>query len=133
MAQPTVLVCEDESLIRHNISEHLRDSGFRVLEARDAAQAQSLFLSGETIDVLSTDVVMPGEMDGIGLAAWVRERYPTVRIIVVTAGHKNQHVAQRFDDFMLKPCMVEDIVERVRRLTPAGNFQAPVQVAPSRS
>jgi CheY-like chemotaxis protein len=116
--QSTVLVCEDEYFIRSDMCEHLRDHGYRVLEAVDAAQAQKLFCGGEHIYLLSTDVVMPGDMDGIGLANWVRHKFPDVRIMVVTGWPKHQNAGRNFDSFMMKPYRMDDYVRRVEALVP---------------
>jgi DNA-binding response OmpR family regulator len=118
MSQRTVLVCEDEYLIRNDLSAFLRDAGYRVLEASDAESARSLFLAGENIDLLSTDVMMPGEQDGIALASWVREKYPHVRILVVTGWRKHYATARTFDGFIAKPYLVYDVVERINKLVP---------------
>ncbi len=120
MSQRTVLVCEDEYFIRQDISDHLREQGYRVLEACDAQQAVALFNAGEHIDLLSTDVVMPGDMDGLDLAAWVRQNHPGVRIMVVTGWYKHQPIARGFDDFVMKPYLMDDMLNRVKALAPLG-------------
>jgi CheY-like chemotaxis protein len=114
--QPTILVCEDEYFIRTDMSDHLREEGYRIIEAKDADRAQSLFLSGERIDLLCTDVVMPGTMDGLELAQWVRQRYPTVRIIVVTGWAKHERVGRNYDAFLMKPCDPRELARQVKAL-----------------
>jgi DNA-binding response OmpR family regulator len=122
--QPTILVCEDEYFIRTDLSDHLREAGYRVIEAKDAERAQSLFLSGERIDLLSTDVVMPGAMDGLELAQWVRNRYPTVPIMVVTGWPKHEPVARGYDAFVMKPYRIEDLLKRIKALVPTNGFSS---------
>src|ERR1700722_17688960 len=78
---PTVLVAEDEVLIRALLAHHLRELGFRIIEASNAGEATEILKSGEHVDVLFTDVRMPGENDGIRLAQWVRQNHPAVRIV----------------------------------------------------
>jgi CheY-like chemotaxis protein len=82
----TVLVVEDETLIRMGIVGELEDAGFKVFEASDADAAIKLLEAHPEIGLLFTDVDMPGSMDGLKLAAAVRNRWPPVRI-VVTSGH----------------------------------------------
>lgn len=82
----TVLVVEDESLIRMGIADYLSDAGFTVLEAANADQAIRLLEANRNIEVLFTDIDMPGTMDGLKLASAVSDRWPPVRIIV-TSGH----------------------------------------------
>lgn len=82
-----VLVVEDEVLVRMDVSSSLSDQGFNVYEARDAGEAMSILESGKRIQVLFTDVEMPGAMDGLALSAVVHARWPTLKIIV-TSGHR---------------------------------------------
>lgn len=72
----TVLVVEDEFLIRDNIVGELKEEGFVVLEASSADQAIAILEGREDIHLLFTDIDMPGSMDGLKLAAFVRDRWP---------------------------------------------------------
>jgi CheY-like chemotaxis protein len=80
-----VLVVEDELLIRMCTIDALEDDGYRVLEARSAAEALVLLQSGEAIDLLVTDIRMPGEMDGVALAWRASKRWPDMAIVVLSA------------------------------------------------
>jgi CheY-like chemotaxis protein len=82
----TVLVVEDEILIRLLIGDELRASGFLVLEAANAEEAMDLLHSGQRIDAVVSDVNMPGSMDGIALTTFVRATLPEIKIIVAS-GH----------------------------------------------
>jgi CheY-like chemotaxis protein len=76
----TVLVVEDEVLVRLAIAEYLRDCGYRVIEASSADEAILVLQQPElTIDVVFTDIEMPGPMDGFGLAQWTRTNRPRAR------------------------------------------------------
>jgi CheY-like chemotaxis protein len=86
LGTPTVLVVEDEALIRMDIADCLVDAGFRVLEAADAAQAISILEQRDDVRLVFTDVDMPGSMDGLRLAAYVRDRWPPIKLIV-TSGY----------------------------------------------
>lgn len=83
----TVLVVEDEGLIRLDISQTLEEEGFRVLEASNADEAIVLLNTHADIQLMFTDIDMPGSMDGLKLAAAVRDRWPPIKIIV-TSGHR---------------------------------------------
>ena len=85
---PTVLIVEDDPLILMDTAEELAARGFTVLEAANADAAITLLLAHPEIEVLFTDVDMPGSMDGLKLAAAVRDRWPPVAIIV-TSGMRN--------------------------------------------
>jgi len=82
-----VLVVEDELLIRMSLVLYLADEGFEVFEAGNADEAIAILEAQPGIRILFTDIDMPGSMDGLKLAAAVRDRWPPIRI-VVTSGHK---------------------------------------------
>jgi DNA-binding response OmpR family regulator len=79
----TILVVEDEVLIRMAVADYLRECGYRVLEASNAAEAIKL-LDAQPVDLVFTDVDMPGEMDGFGLAHWVRDHAPGIPVIITS-------------------------------------------------
>jgi DNA-binding NtrC family response regulator len=81
----TVLVVDDEPLIRFATVDALEQAGFRVLEAGNADEAL-VVLSSNEVDAIFTDVNMPGSADGLGLVKHVRSRFPETRA-VVTSGH----------------------------------------------
>jgi CheY-like chemotaxis protein len=81
-----VLVVEDEHLIRMDTVSSLEASGFRVYEAKHAADAIRCLELNNDIRLIFTDVNMPGSMDGVALAHYVRGRWPPVKIIV-TSGY----------------------------------------------
>src|SRR5262249_60223603 len=67
-----ILFVEDEVLIRMAVADYLRDCGYRVIEAGNADEAIKVLCSNESVDVVCSDVQMPGSMDGFGLAQWIR-------------------------------------------------------------
>jgi len=83
-----VLVVEDEPLLRLDISESLMDAGFVVFEACNASEAIDILSKHMEIRLVFTDVDMPGGMDGIVLAAYIRDRWPPLKIIV-TSGFRS--------------------------------------------
>ena len=83
-AQPVVLVAEDEALIRWGAADQLTREGFDVVEAANAAEALEIMRSRPEVRLLFTDIDMPGELDGMDLAAQVHERWPGVRLLVTS-------------------------------------------------
>jgi CheY-like chemotaxis protein len=89
----TVLVVEDEPRVRKLARRALVELGYRVLDAKDAEGAQRILESQPGIDLLFSDVVMPGSMDGHALARWASERRPGIHVLLTTgfneatAGH----------------------------------------------
>jgi len=81
---PAVLVVEDEAIIRMMLVDELEYAGIAVIEADGADAAVAIMSNGATICAVVTDVRMPGTMDGLGLAAWMRHQAPRVPIIITS-------------------------------------------------
>ena len=86
MAESLVLVVEDELLIRLNAVAVLEDAGYATLQAGSADKAIQQLEANAGIRAVFTDVDMPGNMDGLQLAAVIRDRWPPVELLV-TSGH----------------------------------------------
>ncbi|MCJ8517331.1 CheY-like chemotaxis protein [Pseudorhizobium tarimense] len=83
-----ILVVEDDPLIRLSITVDLADLGYEVYEAADAQEAIDQLTQHANISVLFTDIDMPGDIDGLRLAALVRDRWPPIKIIVTSGKHQ---------------------------------------------
>ncbi|WP_206185558.1 response regulator [Thioclava sp. JM3] len=81
-----VLVVEDEAIIRMDLVLGLEELGYDVIEANSADAALNLLEARHEIDLLITDIDMPGKMDGVGLAHEVRRRFSACQIIIMS-GH----------------------------------------------
>jgi DNA-binding NtrC family response regulator len=110
-----ILVVEDELLIRLLVSDELRAAGFEVIEAADADEAVTLLRSLVPIDLIISDVRMPGSIDGLGLLAVVRESFPTLPVII-TSGHLESRlaIADGAARFLAKPYGMNAVVDAVR-------------------
>ncbi len=112
----TVLVVEDDVLVRLMVSGALRDQGLSVIEASNADEALSVLESSVAISLLLTDIEMPGKMDGLRLAALVHGTSPTMKVIL-TSGIRPQCSLQSVADaFFLKPFNLISLVRRVKEL-----------------
>jgi len=80
----TVLIVENEAIIRIELAAQLVDMGLRVLVACDADEAITLLDAHGEISLLLTDVLMPGSMDGVRLAHHVRDRWPPIKIVAMS-------------------------------------------------
>ena len=87
-----VLVVEDEALVREVTVEALAAAGYRVIEASDGAQAQRI-LETTRLAALVTDVMMPGALDGVAVAALARRLSPDLPVLVVSACHHHPRLA----------------------------------------
>jgi CheY-like chemotaxis protein len=128
-AQPhrplAVLIVEDEPLVRMNAVAMIEDAGFRTYEAANADEAIVLLEKHADIRILFTDIDMPGSMDGLKLAHYVRERWPPVKIIV-TSGHVQvgQQDMPRDAMFFAKPYRAMQIEGKLREFAiQAGSGQ----------
>jgi CheY-like chemotaxis protein len=117
---PTVLVVDDEVLIRMVLSDYLQDCGFKVLEAGTAAEAITIIeASAAPIDLVFSDVNMPGEQDGIALAQWVRTHHPAIPVLLTSGDEKKAQMAGEIcakEEFLPKPYDHKLAVARVRTL-----------------
>jgi DNA-binding NtrC family response regulator len=117
----TVLVVEDEVLIRLDIVFALEDAGFDVLEASNVAEAVEVMTEHPEIRAVFTDVDMPGSMDGLKLAAVVFARWPQTKIIV-TSGHRKVTAADipASSRFFSKPYNPSTIVANLSEMLAAA-------------
>ena len=113
-AAPRVLLVEDELLVRMIIADTLRDSGYAVIEAFNGDEAISILAAGAPIDLVITDVRMPGSADGLDVLHFVRRTRPELPV-VVTSGHLEPRLAQVGGAvrFLPKPCNLNLIVDTV--------------------
>ncbi|MFC3675338.1 response regulator transcription factor [Ferrovibrio xuzhouensis] len=115
----TILVVEDEILIRLVIADYLRGCGYKVYEASSGDEAMILLQQGELkIDLVFTDTEMPGRIDGFALARWLRANRPEVEVILVGSPAKATDTASDLcDDGPLpKPYHPQVVIDRIRRL-----------------
>lgn len=108
-AAETILVVDGDVITRNVIAEYLRHCGFRVLEAGTGAEAMQALQHAEfSIDIVLSDVELPGDMSGFDLAQWVRKSMPQVKVLLAggveriadTAGdlcEEGPHLAKPYD------------------------------------
>jgi CheY-like chemotaxis protein len=116
----TILVAEDDEQVLETTAAVLRDLGYHVLKARDAASAFKMIESGIQIDLLFTDVVMPGPMKSTELARKARERQPDIAVIF-TSGYTDDAIVHggRLDpgvELLSKPYTLDALAQRVRQV-----------------
>jgi CheY-like chemotaxis protein len=115
---PTILVAEDEVLIRFVIADYLRDCGFQVIEASSGDEAVSILESTVSVDLVFTDVQMPGSRDGFELAQWVRANRPGVPVLLTSGDSKKAATAKQLcenEPFFAKPYEVAHVVAHIRQ------------------
>jgi CheY-like chemotaxis protein len=126
-AQETVLVVEDEVFVRMVISDYLRGCGYKVIEAADADEALMVLQhEGIRIDVVFSDVEMPGSMDGFGLARWVRANRPGLDVILAGTVPGAAGAAEKLCEatHLPKPYESQAVVERIGWLKALRNSRS---------
>jgi CheY-like chemotaxis protein len=113
----TILVVEDEPFVRMMAVDMLEDAGYAVREAGTADEALSLLETDAKIDIVFTDIKMPGSMDGLALAEIVGSRWPDIGIII-TSGHISlpEQVGPTQAVFLPKPYRSHMLSAEVARL-----------------
>jgi CheY-like chemotaxis protein len=114
----TILVVEDEVMIRLDVADFLRDAGFHVIEAAHAAEALAILRSAIRIDLLFTDIQMPGGMDGLELARWAKSQRPGISILIASGRVGDAALSPDLADIapiIPKPYAERPLLDRIRQ------------------
>lgn len=123
--QRTALIVEDEFLIRMALAEALLEAGYGVLEAGNVLEAVAV-LGTHKVDVLITDIDMPGGLNGLDLARHLRAYDHSVGILVTSGGHNFHDVDLPVGArFLPKPCKMDDVLAAASELLsrPSATWQ----------
>lgn len=118
-ARPTILVVEDEPIIRMDLADHIANHGYDVVEAGSGDKALEILQAGKPVDLLITDVQMPGTKDGIDLALWVRHNLPSVKIMIVSGAMTGSPSLDKLGSEGLiipKPYSMNALLDRIKCL-----------------
>lgn len=121
MTRPHILVVDDEHIILDILERALLDAGFRISRAGASDAALGIF-EHEDIDLLMTDIKMPGPVDGVTLACLMRRRKPRMPVIFVSGnldGLANSDRVEPPSAFLIKPVILEDVRKTVGQLMSA--------------
>jgi CheY-like chemotaxis protein len=116
---PTVLVVDDEALVRLVIADYLRDCGYRVFEAGGPEDAVAILDADLRIDVVLTDLELPGRSSGLELARWIRKRHPQIKVILSSGLYSAAELAGELCEAgppIMKPYDSATVVQRIRGL-----------------
>lgn len=112
--KPVILLVEDDVLVRFTTADILREAGFDVLEAVDSSEALALLTTGHPLNLVITDIRMPGRMDGLQLAGIIKNTRPNLPVAILSSHLETpEHQA---DIFIPKPYNPDELVEVVERL-----------------
>jgi two-component sensor histidine kinase len=123
-AKPIVLIVEDEMLLRMRAVDLVEDAGFSALEAVNADDALALLESRSDIELLFTDIQMPGSMNGLKLAHAVHERWPSIKIILVSGQvTPNEEDRPAESRFFGKPVEVQQMIAELQAMIGRGSLK----------
>ncbi len=113
VARPkTVMVVEDDVALRFVVSEVLRDGGLTVVEAASGDEALTYLNTDSQVDLVFSDIHMPGEIDGLALAARVHDAWPYIQVLLTSGHHHpNEHVP-----FVAKPYVFANVLATVQTM-----------------
>jgi CheY-like chemotaxis protein len=112
-----LLLVEDEVLVRWMLADYLRQCGYQVMEAANAAEAMAVLETSQPINLMLSDVQMPGEMDGFGLARWVLANRPDTKVILTSGVTHSVELARELcvdAPIEAKPYDPQRLRERIR-------------------
>ena len=107
-------------LIRLVIAEYLRECGYRVHEAANADEALAVLEEPNVaVDIVFSDVLMPGSMDGFGLARWIRANRPQIDVVLTSGIDRSAEIAGVLCEagpLLEKPYEPQSVVDRIKQL-----------------
>ena len=118
-ARETILVVDDEILIRMVISAYLRDCGYKVIEATSADEALTILQHLDIrVDVVFSDIEMPGSMDGFALSTWIRAHRPGLDVVLAGTVKRAVNAAKELceEGTLPKPYEPQAVLSRIRKL-----------------
>jgi CheY-like chemotaxis protein len=113
---PAVLLVEDDVLVRSVTAAYLRECGLDVIEARDAHEAIRVMEASVRVDIVFSDINMPGSIDGFGLARWVRRERPDLKIILTSGAGQGARSTDEDGPILAKPYDHAELERRIRAL-----------------
>jgi CheY-like chemotaxis protein len=111
----TILIVEDDILTRMAAADHLRDGGYRILEAGSGDEARTLLRANEPIEVVFSDINLPG-LDGLSLALWIDREFPDVKVVLTSGDPANAAAARAVTVFLPKPYSFAELSRIMKEL-----------------
>jgi DNA-binding NtrC family response regulator len=118
------LVVEDEASVRLAISDYLTEQGFTVLQAAGAAGAIDVIALHPEIDLVFTDLAMPGDLDGLDLVDWLLKRHPGLPVIVASGLRGRVTTMAEYSNsqalsYFVKPYPYDAVAKKIRQVIEA--------------
>jgi len=121
-----ILVVEDEELVRQSTADFLRMTDFGVVEAATADAAIELLAAGTVVDLVFSDIRMPGRHNGFELAQWISTHHPTLPVLLTSGFAGGEAAAERLHQPILaKPYSYDGLLRRITALLPQTGTKMP--------
>lgn len=119
--EQTILVVEDEASVRLAISDYLTEQGFTVLQAAGASGAIDVIARHPEIELVFTDLAMPGDLDGLDLVDWLLKRHPGLPVIVASGLRGRVSTMAEYSNnqtisYFVKPYPYDAVVKKIRQV-----------------
>lgn len=111
-----VLIVEDNLMTRSTAAAYLREVGYRVIEAANAAEGISVFSSGAHVDFVFSDINMPGSLNGLGFAQWLAQQHPTVPVLLTSGVHREASGTAPGLFFIAKPYHLDEVDRLIKAM-----------------
>ena len=123
----TVLLVEDDSLLRVTAADYLRSGGYHVIEAATGEEAVRVLSAGTRVHVIFSDVSLPGEMGGFSLAVWIRNHLRSIPVVLTSGVDSAIRPLdrQQLIPFIPKPYRMEDMEALLSRVLSESRFAKP--------
>ncbi len=112
----TILVVEEDILARMALTDELREHGFNVAEAKNAAEALSIFHSGFAVQLAIIDLDTPRTQESVRLASTIRAEYPAVKVLAASGQAPQDDLRETVHAFFIKPYDVGQLVATIQSL-----------------
>ena len=116
VAPRAILLVEDEVFARLATAGDLMEAGFQVIQAGTADEALIVLRSSAKIDLVLSDIRMPGTLDGCDLAKMIHATWPTIRVIILSARYIEALATTPADAFVAKPYFLPRLLGAIRRI-----------------
>ena len=111
----SVLIVEDEVLIRLDLSTHLRDAGLTVFEAATADEGLTILQATASVGLVISDIRTPGNIDGLDLLGWLRRERPNIKVVLISGYIPTERMRTIADLALSKPLDATRLVSEVQR------------------
>ena len=116
---PLILLVEASALTRTAVAAYLRECGYKVIETDGPAEARSVLEAGTATDVAFIDLDSRGELDGFGLAQWIRAERPEIKVLLTSGVRRTAETAGDLCEHgphLAKPYDHRELASQIRRL-----------------